>query len=90
MDMNRIRRSAKSKSESIPSLIPDGVKPRTLFLVEFDPESQWLAVAATITAGYLRAEGRVSYSALLRSPETVRENLAALGVDTSMALTACI
>jgi KaiC/GvpD/RAD55 family RecA-like ATPase len=66
-------------------LIPDGVKPGTIFLVEFDPESQWLAVAATITAGYLRAGGRVSYVAQLRSPETVRENVLALGVDISAA-----
>jgi KaiC/GvpD/RAD55 family RecA-like ATPase len=64
-------------------LIPDGVKPGTLFLVEFDPESQWLAVATTMTAGYLRAGARVSYMALLRSPETVKENLLALGVDIS-------
>lgn len=68
------------------NLVPDGVKPGTLFLVEFDPESQWLAVAATITAGYLRAGGRVSYTAQLRSPETVRENLIALGVDVSSAI----
>jgi len=66
-------------------LIPNGVKLGTIFLVEFDPESQWLAVAVTITAGYLLAGGRVSYSALLRPPETVRENLLALGVDVSTA-----
>jgi KaiC/GvpD/RAD55 family RecA-like ATPase len=66
-------------------LIPDGVKPGTLFLVEFDPDSQWLAVAATITASYLRAGGRVGYIASLRSPETVKETLLALGVDVSAA-----
>ena len=67
------------------ALIPDGVKPGTLFLVEFDPESQWLAVAATIAAGYLLAGGRVGYVAQLRSPENVRESLLALGVDISVA-----
>ena len=67
-------------------LIPDGVKPGTLFLVELDPESQWLAVATTITANYLRAGGRVSYTASLRFPETVREKLVALGVDVSAAI----
>ena len=67
------------------ALVPDGIKPGTIFLVEFDPESQWLAVAATIAAGYLRAGGRVGYMAQLRSPETVRENLVALGVDVSAA-----
>ncbi len=66
-------------------LIPDGVKPGTQFIVEFDPESQWLAVAATIAAGYLRTGGRVAYVTNLRSPETVKENLLALGVDVSAA-----
>lgn len=66
-------------------LIPDGIKPGTHFLVEFDPESQWLAIAATIKAGYLRASGRVAYAAQLRSPEAVKENLLALGVDVSAA-----
>ena len=64
-------------------LIPDGVKPGTLVLVEYDPDSQWLAVATTITGGYLRAGGRVAYVASVRSPETVKQNLAALGVDVS-------
>jgi hypothetical protein len=66
-------------------LVPDGIKPGTQFVVEYDPESQWLAVAATITAGYLRAGGRVTYNAELRPPESVKENLRALGVDVSAA-----
>ena len=43
------------------ALVPDGIKPGTIFLVEFDPESQWLAVATSIAASYLRAGGRVGY-----------------------------
>jgi len=66
-------------------LIPGGVKPGTIFTVEFDPDSQWLAVATTITAKLLLAGGHVSYSAFLRSPETVRESLLALGVEISKA-----
>jgi len=66
-------------------LIPGGVKPGTIFTVEFDPDSQWLAVAATIAAKFLLAGGRVSYSTFLRSPQTVRESLLALGVDISEA-----
>jgi len=38
-----------------------------------------------MTAGYLRAGGRVSYLVQLRSPETLRENLLALGVNVSAA-----
>jgi len=67
------------------ALVPDGIKPGTIILVEFDPESQWLAVATTIVAGCLRAGGRVGYMAQLRSPEAVRENLVALGVDVLAA-----
>ena len=68
------------------NLVPDGIKPGTLFVVEFDPASQWLAVAAAIAGGYLRAGGRVGYVAHLRSPETIRENLVALGVDVAAAI----
>lgn len=75
----------QSASPILTDLIPDGIKPGTLFVVEFDPDSQWLAVAATITAGYLRAGGRVAYHAENRPPETVKENLLALGVDVSAA-----
>lgn len=66
-------------------LIPDGVKPGTIFVVEYDPESQWLAVATTITAHFLLANGRVNYMTALRSPEDVRYQLDALGVDAPAA-----
>lgn len=62
-------------------LIPDGVKLGTIFTVEFDPSSQWLAVTTTITAMYLQANRRVSYVSMTRPPEAVKESLAALGVD---------
>ena len=77
------------KPVSVPiltELVPDGIKPGTLFIVEFDPASQWLAVAATIAASYLRGGGCVGYVAQLRSPETVKESLLALGVDVSAAI----
>jgi KaiC/GvpD/RAD55 family RecA-like ATPase len=64
-------------------LVPDGLKPGTVLLVEFDPESEWLAFATTVTAGYLRAGGHANYAMSLRSPGAVKENLAALGVDVS-------
>ena len=40
----------------------------------------------TIAAHFLRAGGRVSYTALLRPPEAVRESLHALGVDVEEAI----
>lgn len=54
-------------------------------MVEFDPDSQWLALATTIAAKYLEAGGRVEYVANTRPPEAVKENLANLGVDLSAA-----
>lgn len=69
----------------VKQLIPDGVKPGTIFVVEYDPESQWLAVATTIAAHFLLANGRVAYVAMVRSPEDVKYQLEALGVDVAAA-----
>lgn len=80
---------ASADRVSIPllaQLIPDGVKPGTIFTVEFDPASQWLAVSTTIAAKYLQAGGRVGYSTLTRPPESVRESLTNLGVDVPTAI----
>ncbi len=62
-------------------LIPGGIRPGTLFVVEFDPESQWYAVAATIAANFLKTNGRVGYAAFTRPPEEVKRVLSSLGVD---------
>jgi KaiC/GvpD/RAD55 family RecA-like ATPase len=62
-------------------LIPDGIDAGTYFTVEFDPDSQWLAVASTIAAKYLLASGRVSYVSVTRPPESVKKHLVQLGVD---------
>ena len=64
-------------------LVPDGIEAGTFFTVEFDPDSQWLAVAATIAAKYLQAGGRVAYVSMTRLPESVRKNLIQLGVDVA-------
>jgi len=66
-------------------LVPDGVKAGTILVVEYDPESQWLAVAATIAAHFLHGNGRVGYAAMVRSPEEVKHQLEALGVDVTAA-----
>jgi len=62
-------------------LVPDGLEPGTVFTAEFDPDSQWLAIATTIAARYLQAGGRVSYGSVTRPPEAVKRNLAKFGVD---------
>ena len=77
-----------SERVSIPlltQLIPGGIKPGTSFLVEYDPESQWLAVATTVAARFLQANGHVFYAAYVRYPEDVKHDLAALGADVPTA-----
>jgi len=66
-------------------LIPGGIKPGTMFVVEYDPDSQWFAVAATIAARFYEEKRHVGYLAMARSPEDVRDNLSALGVKVSDA-----
>ena len=66
-------------------LIPDGIKPGTMLLVEFDPESQWLAVASTVAARFCETGHNVGYLAMSRTPARVRQNLMELGLDVPHA-----
>ena len=67
----------------VSELIPQGIKPNTILIVEYDPDSQWFALATTIAARFLLANGRVGYVAFTRSPDDVRRDLSSLGVDVS-------
>ncbi len=62
-------------------LIPGGARPGTAFAVEFDPDSQWLAVAASITAKTLMNNGLVLYAALARPVDDAGRDLSSLGID---------
>ena len=66
-------------------LIPGGIRPATIFLVEFDPESQWFSIATTIVARLLQANGHAGYVAQSRPLEQVKHDLELLGVDVSVA-----
>jgi KaiC/GvpD/RAD55 family RecA-like ATPase len=66
-------------------LIPGGVRPATIFGVEFDPESQWFAVATTIAAKTLLQNRYVSYLAMARPLDNVLQELSALGVNVAAA-----
>ncbi len=66
-------------------LVPGGIRFGTVFMVEFDPHSQWLAVSTTMAAGYLRANGRVLYIAFARPVVAVRQRLEVLGLDVLAA-----
>lgn len=67
-------------------LIPGGIKPGSIFAVQYDPESQWLAVATTIAAQYLQSGGHVAYVAQARSLEAVKRDLEALGINVSATM----
>ena len=67
-------------------LIPEGLRPGTIFAVEFDPDSQWLALTATIAAKYLQIGQRVTYVTSTRPPESVKDHLANLGVNVPAAI----
>jgi len=66
-------------------LVPQGIRPGTIFLVEFDPDSQWFSLATTMAARFLQANGQVAYLAQARAPEDVKRDLTALGVDVTSA-----
>lgn len=67
-------------------LIPDGIEAGTVFNVEYDPDSQWLAIAATMGARYLQAGGSVGYVSVMRPPEAVKKDLTRLGIDVAAAI----
>lgn len=62
-------------------LIQGGIRPGTIFAVEYDPDSQWIAVATTIAARYLQEGCHVAYVSELRPLEHVKHDLAELGAD---------
>lgn len=66
-------------------LIPGGIKAGTILLVEFDPESQWFAVATSMAAKVLQRGGNVAFNALARPPEDFEHELSTLGVDVPKA-----
>lgn len=73
--------SSRVKLPILDQVIPEGVKPDTMFVVEFDPESQWFAVASTIAAEVLKNRGNIAITAFARPPEAIENDLSSLEVD---------
>jgi len=69
----------------VSSLVPDGIRPGTILVTEFDPESHWFAVATTIAARYVQDGCKVDYLAMARPREDVRSDLARLGLNVPAA-----
>ena len=67
-------------------LIPNGIEPGTMFAVEYDPASQWFAVAATVVVQYLQDVGRVTFQAFVRPRDALKRDLVKLGVDVPKAI----
>ena len=64
-------------------LIPDGISPGTGLLVEYDPNSQWLAVATTAAARWLQTGNRASCATMVRPREAAVKDLERLCVDVA-------
>jgi hypothetical protein len=54
-----------------------------MFLVEYDPDSQWFSVASTIASRFLIENRHVAYFAMARPPDEVKDALSALGIDVT-------
>lgn len=55
-------------------------------LVEYDPDSQWIALATTLAARFYEAGHHVGYLAMTRPVDEVKQGLAALGIDLARAI----
>jgi len=85
---DQCRESFNPAKVSIPllaKLIPGGVKPGAMLLVEVDPESQWFSVAATIAVRLYQQNQHVCYLAMARSAEDVKRSISDLGVSIPAA-----
>lgn len=56
-----------------------------MLLIEYDPESQWFAVASTIAARYFTDNRHVGYLAMARPSEEFKGSLSLLGIDIATA-----
>jgi len=67
-------------------LIPSGIKPGSMLLVEFDPDSQWLPLATTLAAQLHQMDHYICYLAMARPPSDVKEALTTQGIDVGTAV----
>jgi len=79
-----IRLSERIVIPLLSQLIPEGIRPGAVLAVEYDAESQWIAVITTIAAKLLKAQGRVAYMVFTRRPEDLKRDLEMLGVNLSL------
>jgi KaiC/GvpD/RAD55 family RecA-like ATPase len=66
-------------------LIPDGLCPGTILLIEFDPDSQWVSVAVTVAVRCLMEARHVAFLAFTMTPSEVALAMSKLGLDVAEA-----
>ena len=67
----------------IAHLIPNGIKRGSNIIVEYDPQSQWIAIATTIVAKWVQSKRQGIYVASMRPREDVLNDLVKLGIDVT-------
>jgi KaiC/GvpD/RAD55 family RecA-like ATPase len=65
----------------IEDLLKGTLPPGSSLLVEYDPTSTWYQASLVIAAEWLRAGGLVSYHVTAQPPESIRSQLAQMGLD---------
>jgi KaiC/GvpD/RAD55 family RecA-like ATPase len=66
-------------------LIPDGLRPGSIVLVEFDADSQWFWVAVTIAVRCMAENRHVAFLAFTTTPSDVARAMSRLGADVEGA-----
>lgn len=79
--MGENRLSQVNRIPLLINLIPDGLKPGTILLVEYDPESQWFSLACTVAVRCLMENRHVAFLAFTTTPSEVARTMTALGID---------
>ncbi len=67
------------------TLIPNGIKAGSILLVEYDPESQWISLATTLTARYVMNGSNACYAVSVRPRQDARRDLSRFGLDVDKA-----
>jgi KaiC/GvpD/RAD55 family RecA-like ATPase len=65
----------------IEELATSTIPPGSNIIVEYEPSSQWFPASITIAAGWLKQNGKVSYTALAQAPAKVRDAIGRFGID---------
>ena len=66
-------------------LIPGGLRPGTIILIEFDPDSQWFSVAVTVAVRCIKENRHVAFLTFTAPPSEVARAMSELDLDVPAA-----